>query len=132
MAYVTEQEIRAYGIADPRGIDLAEQASRIIDLHVMYPANDDGWKFPRKLDYYRGIPDDKGEIIPAVKFAVLEQILYMLQSGMQYVREGADDGIVTNRGGFSKTKAKVDSPLLAPLAKLHLRRLMTRVGYIND
>lgn len=129
MAYVSETEMRTYGITDPSAIDLIPQASSIIDLYVTYPTNDDGFKFPRVGDDYLGIPDDAGVVPDAVKKAVLEQIIWMLSEGMQYVRKGGDNTLSVALPGYANTKPENDAPLLAPLARLHLRRLMTRVGW---
>lgn len=132
MGYVTVDEMKAYGIHDPAAEDLIERASDIIDLHMkIWPVNDDGRLFPRVADSARGIPED--EVVPVgIKRGTLEQIIYMLMHGDQFIRQGGDDALLVAYGGLSVQKEQANPvPLLAPLAHLHIKPYITKVGFFN-
>ncbi len=47
MGYVTTSDLTAYGITDATAPSYIESASKVIDMHVVFPVNGDNFRFPR-------------------------------------------------------------------------------------
>lgn len=126
MAYIDTDDLDAYGITDAEAADYIDLACRIIDAHINYPEDPDtGWKFPRTVDS-TVVPD-------TIKRACMEQVRYLLLNGTDHLTQGGDDALsAAFGGGGSETKAKVSTPLLAPMAKMYLRPFITLIGYGNE
>lgn len=131
MGYVTAEELEAAGVMDASAPDFIELASLMIDAHVRYPINEDGYKFPRAASAARGLDADAA--VPAgIKKAVIEQVRWIVTVvGYEYVQRGGDDAqSVSTPNGGSETRSRTDMPLLAPLAKMYLKPYMGSLGYI--
>lgn len=126
MAYIDVDDLTAYGITDAEAEDYIDLACRIIDGHINAPADSvTGWKFPRA--------SDTDTVPEAVRYAAMEQVRYLVLNGVGHLTQGGDDALsAAFGGGGSETKARVTTPLLAPMAKMYLRPFMTLIGYGDE